>query len=91
MESDSRIKKEAEAQFVNSFYSMDGVMGELSDSIEQISQSAFPVMIIGERGTGKELISQALYTKSPLQANPLVIIDCSQLTDKGVELSDESL
>ena len=76
-------KKEAEEQFVNSFYSMDGVMGELSDSIEQISQSAFPVMIIGERGTGKELISQALYTKSPLQANPLVIIDCSQLTDKG--------
>ncbi len=76
-------KKEAEEQFFNSFYSITGAMGGLADSIDQISQSSFPVMITGENGTGKSQIARVLYTQSPLQANPLVIIDCSQLTEKG--------
>jgi transcriptional regulator with PAS, ATPase and Fis domain len=76
-------KKEAEEHFFNSFYRITGAMGDLADSIEQISQSSFPVMITGENGTGKEQIALVLYTQSPLQTNPLVTIDCSQLTDKG--------
>ncbi len=76
-------KKEAEENFFNSFYRITGAMGDLADSIDQISQSSFPVMITGENGTGKEQIALVLYTQSPLQTNPLVTIDCSQLTEKG--------
>jgi hypothetical protein len=76
-------KKEAQEHFFNSFYRITGAMGDLADSIEQISQSSFPVMITGENGTGKEQIARVLYTQSSLQSNPLVTIDCDQLTDKG--------
>lgn len=76
-------KKEAEEHFFNSFYRITGAMGDLADSISQISQSSFPVMITGETGTGKGQIARVLYTQSPLQTNPLVTIDCSQLSDKG--------
>jgi transcriptional regulator with PAS, ATPase and Fis domain len=76
-------KKEAEEDFFNSFYRITGAMGDLADSIDQISQSSFPVMITGENGTGKEQIALVLYTQSALQTNPLVTIDCSQLTEKG--------
>lgn len=76
-------KNEAQEGFFNSFYKITGGMGDLTDSIDQMSQSSFPIMIIGENGTGKEHIAQALYIQSPIQANPLVTIDCSQLTDKG--------
>ncbi|BCN29766.1 sigma-54-dependent transcriptional regulator [Anaeromicropila herbilytica] len=76
-------KKEAEEHFFNSFYRITGAMGDLADSINQISQSSFPVMIIGENGTGKDQIARVLYTQSTLQSNPMVTIDCSQLTDKG--------
>nr|PZN07078.1 MAG: propionate catabolism operon regulatory protein PrpR [Caldicoprobacter oshimai] len=76
-------KKEAEEQFYNSIYSITGIMGDLADSIGHISQSSFPVMIAGEIGTGQEHIAQAIYIQSPLHANPLVTIDCSQLTDRG--------
>lgn len=76
-------KKEAQEQYFNSFYRITGAMGDLADSIAHISQSSFPVMIAGENGTGKEQIAQVLYTQSPLQTNPLVTIDCHQLTDKG--------
>mgnify|MGYP005750518651 CR=1 FL=1 len=76
-------KWEAEEAFFNSFYSITGAMGGLADTIWQISQSTFPVMIVGEKGTGKEQIAKAIYIKSALCANPLVTIDCGQLTDKG--------
>lgn len=76
-------KKEAEEAYFNSFYRITGAMGDLADSIDQICQSSFPVMITGENGTGKEQIAMALYIQSPLQTNPLVTIDCSQLTEKG--------
>ncbi len=75
-------KKEAQEHFFNSFYNMTGVIGDLADSIDQISRSPFPVMIIGEYGTGKDQIARLLYTQSPLQTNPLVTVDCSQITDK---------
>lgn len=76
-------KKEAQEQFYNSIYSIRGIMGDLADSIVHISQSSFPVMIAGEIGTEQEHIAQAIYLQSPLSGNPLVAIDCSQLTDKG--------
>lgn len=76
-------KKEAEELFFSSFYSTAGALGNLSDSVEQISQSAFPVMITGETGTGKDPIAMLLYTKSSLNINPLVMIDCGRLTEKG--------
>lgn len=76
-------KKESQEYFFNSFYRIMGAMGDIADSIEQMSQTAFPVMIIGENGTGKEQVARVLYTQSPLQANPLVTIDCHQLSDKG--------
>lgn len=76
-------KKEAKEQFLNSIYNITGVMGELTESIDQISQTSFPVVITGENGTGKEQIARVLYIKSSLNNNPLVTIDCSQLTEKG--------
>lgn len=76
-------KKEAQEHFSNSFYNITGIMGDLANSIDKISQSTFPVMITGEVGTGKGQIARVLYIQCPLHTNPLVTIDCSQLTEKG--------
>ena len=76
-------KKEAEEYYNNSFYRITSIMGDLADSINPISESSFPVMITGEPGTGKKQIARVLYIQNPLHNNPLVTIDCSQLTDKG--------
>lgn len=76
-------KREAEQYFYNSFYSVTGSMRELRGSVEQISQSSFPVMISGEEGTGKEQIARAIYAQSPLQHNPLITINFSLVNDKS--------
>lgn len=76
-------KREAEQHFYNSFYSITGSMQGLRSTVEQISQSSFPVMISGEEGTGKEQIARAIYAQSALQHNPLIAINCSLVNDKS--------
>lgn len=77
--------RETQDRFFNSFYSISGAIGDLQNSIEQISQSSFPVMITGESGTGKEQIARAVYAGSAFSRNPLVSVDCSLINDRGWE------
>lgn len=76
-------KKDVEDRFFNSFYSVTGAIGELSNTIEQMTQSQFPIMITGEEGTGKEQVAGAVYSQSQLKDNPLVTINCSLINDKS--------
>jgi transcriptional regulator of acetoin/glycerol metabolism len=42
----------------------------------QAAQSDFPVLLIGETGTGKELFAQAMHTASPRSQGPFVAVNC---------------
>jgi len=46
-------------------------------------RSMTPVLILGERGTGKEQIAALLYVRGPLQTNPYYIVDFSLINDKA--------
>jgi psp operon transcriptional activator len=58
------------------------------DSIERASSAAAlnrPVLVIGERGTGKELIAERLHRLSPRWSGPLVTMNCAALTETLIE------
>jgi psp operon transcriptional activator len=58
------------------------------DAIERASRAAAlsrPVLVIGERGTGKELIAERLHRLSPRWAGPLVTMNCAALTETLIE------
>jgi len=57
----------------------------LYDFIGKVSQSHSPVLIIGETGTGKELVARAIHFTGLRREEPLVPIDCSALTPTLVE------
>ena len=76
-------KNECEHLFMNSFYSISGAMGEMGAILPSISSIRQPVMILGERGTGKEQIARALYLRSPLSTHPYVVADCAVMNDKS--------
>lgn len=51
------------------------------DKVSRLAPIERPVLIIGERGTGKELIAQRLHYLSKRWDNPLVSMNCSTLSE----------
>lgn len=61
-----------------------GIDSQFIDVLEQTSalaQLKKPVLIIGERGTGKELIAHRLHYLAPWWQGPFISINCSALND----------
>ncbi|MBD1576708.1 phage shock protein operon transcriptional activator [Vibrio sp. S11_S32] len=53
----------------------------LLDKTSQLAAIKRPVLIVGERGTGKELIAQRLHYLSKRWRQPLITLNCSTFTD----------
>jgi transcriptional regulator with PAS, ATPase and Fis domain len=57
----------------------------LYEVIRKVSQNTFPVLVIGETGTGKELVARAIHFKGLRRDKAFVPVDCSALTPTLVE------
>jgi psp operon transcriptional activator len=58
------------------------------DAVERASRAAplnRPVLVIGERGTGKELIAERLHHLSSRWAGPLIVMNCAALPENLIE------
>jgi psp operon transcriptional activator len=72
---------ERENQFI-------GQSGAFLDAVERASRAApmrRPVLVIGERGTGKELIAERLHRLSNRWEHPLVTMNCAALPETLIE------
>jgi psp operon transcriptional activator len=60
----------------------------LTQALEQVSRLAAinrPVLVIGERGTGKELVAERLHYLSPRWEGPLLKVNCAAIADQLLE------
>lgn len=72
---------ERETQFI-------GQSAAFQDAVERASQAATldrPVLVIGERGTGKELIAERLHRLSARWDKPYVIMNCAAMPETLIE------
>jgi len=70
-----------DAQFI-------GQSGAFLDAVERASRAAplrRPVLVIGERGTGKELIAERLHRLSARWDEPLVTLNCAAMPETLIE------
>ena len=61
------------------------VMLELFDLIPDVAQSDSSVLILGETGTGKELVAKAIHAKSPRSKSPFIAINCGAIPESLLE------
>jgi formate hydrogenlyase transcriptional activator len=54
-------------------------MRRVLSAIDRVAPTDSTVLILGETGTGKELVAEALHRKSRRPAGPLVKVDCATL------------
>ena len=72
---------ERETQFI-------GQSATFQDAVDRASQAAAldrPVLVIGERGTGKELIAERLHRLSARWDKPYVILNCAAMPETLIE------
>src|SRR3954454_25242061 len=76
-----RKNMERSEQFIGQSYAF-------LDAVERASRAAplnRPVLVIGERGTGKELIAERLHHLSSRWASPLIVMNCAALPANLIE------
>jgi transcriptional regulator with PAS, ATPase and Fis domain len=51
----------------------------------RVADSAAAVLLLGETGTGKELVARAIHEASPRNSGPFVAVDCAGMTESLFE------
>jgi len=60
-------------------------MRQALDMVARVAGHPTTVLITGERGTGKEVIAQAIHRASPRAAGPFVAVNCAAIPDTLLE------
>jgi DNA-binding NtrC family response regulator len=65
--------------------SRDPGMRQVFELVERVAPSDAAVTILGETGTGKELVARALHSRSPRSAGPFIPVNCSAIAETLIE------
>jgi hydrogenase-4 transcriptional activator len=55
------------------------------ERVELVAQSDVPVLILGETGTGKEVVSRAIHTRSKRADGPFIRVNCAAIPPELVD------
>ncbi|HZY30306.1 MAG TPA: sigma-54 dependent transcriptional regulator [Candidatus Methylomirabilis sp.] len=72
-------------------YRFDNIIGRslpmvrVFETIKKVAKSEANILIVGETGTGKELIARSLHVNSRRMADPFIPVDCASLPETLLE------
>ena len=67
------------------FVGSSALFKQMLEQIELVAQTASTVLILGENGTGKELVARNLHNLSTRKHKPLVRVNCAAFTENLLE------
>ena len=54
---------------------------QVMEQVRQIAPSSSPALLLGETGTGKEIIANAIHASSPRSRGPMITMQCGAIPD----------
>ncbi|MBI3271408.1 MAG: sigma-54-dependent Fis family transcriptional regulator [Planctomycetes bacterium] len=60
-------------------------IGQVCEGIRKVAGAPTPILILGETGTGKELVADQVHRLSPRAHGPLVKVNCSAFSEQLLE------
>ena len=73
------------AASLHGMVAVSAAMREIFETVRQVSASDYPTLILGDSGTGKELIANAVHNESRRKGGPFVPINCGALPENILE------
>ena len=81
-----RLKREVEQlEGSTEIYGSSPAMRSVRETIARVAPTNATVLILGETGTGKELVARAIHNHSPRTAKPFVPVNCAAFTESLLE------
>ncbi len=66
---------------INNIISVSSEMDDLKNKIRKIAVAECPVMVVGESGTGKQLVAESLHSLSPRHNKPFISLNCAAIPE----------
>jgi len=60
-------------------------MEQIRATILQVAPTTIPVLILGESGSGKELVARAIHENSPRKKRPMITVNCGAIPEGILE------
>jgi two-component system response regulator HydG len=90
-----RVRQVAKRRVLNnerkSAHGFSGIIGSTPEMerlyriIGKAAQSSHPVLILGQSGTGKELVARSIHLSGPYRDKPFIPVDCGSLVPTLIE------
>ncbi len=63
----------------------DAQMATIADKLRRVAGRDIPILILGETGTGKELLARAIHQESSRAKQPFVTVNCASIPETLIE------
>lgn len=63
----------------------DNQVARIIEKVGKVIDKDIPILILGETGTGKEILAQAIHNDSPRQDKPFVAVNCASIPETLIE------